>query len=102
MAYVLRWKVAQHELGTAARWEMDSVNPVQPNEESFLRIHAPSSPGLVVNEDGRHWTAVRWEHDSYWLLDSLRATPIPITQPEAIRYIRRYRNAFLIVDDVHG
>ena len=101
MAYVLRWKVAQHEMGTAARWKMEDM-PVQPSVESFLRILAPSSLGLVVNEAGRHWTAVRWEHGSYWLLDSLRATPVPMTQPEAIRYIRRYRHAFLIVDDVYG
>ena len=102
MAYVLRWKDAQHDLGTAAHWKMDLDMPVQPNDESFLRIHAPSSLGFVVNDEGRHWTAVRLEHDSYWLLDSLRATPIPMTQPEAIRYLRRYRHAFLIVDDVYG
>lgn len=100
MAYVLRWKVAHHHLGTAAHWKMEN-KPVQPNDESFLRIRDPSSLGIIVNEAGRHWTAVRWEHDSYWLLDSLRAAPIPMTHAEAIRYIRRYRNAFLIVDNVH-
>ena len=100
MGYVLRWKVAQHEMGTAARWEMED-NPVRPNVESFRHILAPASLGLVVNEAGRHWTAVRWEHGRYWLLDSLRDTPIPMTQPEAIRYIRRYERAFLIVDNVY-
>ena len=74
IAYVLRWKVAQHALGTAARWKMEN-KPVQPNDESFLRIRDPSSLGIIVNEAGRHWTAVRWEHDNYWLLDSLRARP---------------------------
>ena len=77
------------------------TNPVQPNEESFLRIHAPSSLGIIVNEDERHWTAVRWEHDSYWLLDSLKPNAMPMTLTDAITYIERYRHAFLIVDHMY-
>ena len=50
MAYVLLWKVAQHDLGIAAHWKMDLDMPVQPNDESFLRIQAPSSLGPIVDE----------------------------------------------------
>ena len=96
--YVLRWKIARHELGRAAHWELDLVNPVQPTANSVRRLHAESSLGLVVNQDGAHWTAIRREHGVYWLLDSVKAAPSRMTEGQVIAYVKRYRNAFLVSD----
>ena len=40
MAFSLRWKVAHNELGTAAGWKLDLDDPVQPNAQSLIRLHA--------------------------------------------------------------
>ena len=54
--YVLRWKIARHELGRAARWHFDSTNPVQPTVSSIRRLHAEPSLGLIVDSDSeRAW-----------------------------------------------
>ena len=102
LSFVLRWKVAQNELGQAAQWKLDLDNPVQPNAESLCRLHAEHSLGLIVNQDRAHWTAVRWEHGVYWLLDSLRAAPVHMTQTEALAHLKRYRHAFLVVNGIGG
>ena len=95
---MLRWKIARHELGRAAQWHLDLVNPVQPTAISVRRLRAESSLGLIVNQGGTHWTAIRREHDVYWLLDSLKAAPIRMTEGQVIAYVKRYRNAFLVSD----
>ena len=96
--YVLRWKIARHELGRAAGWHFDANNPVQPTASSIRRLHAEPSLGLIVNKDNTHWTAIRREHGVYWLLDSVRAAPIRMTEGQVIAYVKRYRNAFLVQD----
>ena len=96
--HVLRWKIAHHELGRAAQWHFDLDNPVQPNVRSIQRLDAESSLGLIVNQRNSHWTAIRKERDVYWLLDSLKAAPIRMTQSEVVAYVKRYRHAFLVRD----
>ena len=98
MAYVLPWQIAQNELGQAARWKLDLDMPVQPNSTSLFRLQAEHSLGLIVNENGIHWTAVRWEHGAHWLLDSLKPAPIHMTQSETIAYLTKHRHAFLVID----
>ena len=98
MAYVLRWKIAQEALGQAARWKLNLDRPVQPNLESLHRLREEQSLGLIVNENRVHWTAVRWEHGDYWLLDSLKQAPIHMTQAETVAYLEKHRHAFLVVD----
>ena len=98
MAYVLRWKIVQIDLAHAAGWKLDLDRPVQPNSTSLLRLQAEHSLGLIVNENGNHWTAVRWEHGAHWLLDSLKPAPMHMTQQETVAYLLQHRNAFLVVD----
>ena len=101
MWYVLRWKIAQHELGLAAHWHLDLDNPVQPNVRSVQRLHGESALGLIVNQNRAHWTAIRKEHEVFWLLDSLQAAPISMTQSQVVAYVKRYRHAFVVRDCPH-
>lgn len=100
MAFSLRWKVAHNELGTAAGWKLDLDDPVQPNAQSLIRLHAECALGLVVNQNNAHWTAIRWEQDVYWLLDSCKASPIRMTPSQTLAYLQRYRHAFLVLDHI--
>ena len=98
MAFVLRWKVANHELGDAAQWKLDLDDPLRPTAASLSRLQNAQSLGAVVNEAQSHWTAIRWEHGTYWLLDSLNSGPVHMTMVDALAYIERFRNAFLLTD----
>ena len=63
-----------------------------------MRLRAESSLGLIVNQERMHWTAIRVEHGAYWLLDSLKAAPLPMTEERVIAYVMKWRHAFLVSD----
>ena len=85
-------------MGRFARWHLDLDNPVQPNARSVLRLRVESSLGLIVNQESMHWTAIRVEHCTYWLLDSLKAAPVQLTEERVIAYVKKWRHAFLVSD----
>ena len=99
MTFVLRWKIAQHELGNHARFTMDVNQPVQPNHDDASRIHEADVQGIIVNLNHAHWTAFRAENGQIWLLDSLERAPIPYTFEGFVKYLRMYRNAFVLKDE---
>ncbi len=98
MSFVLRWKIARHELGSMAKLKMDVNNPVQPNEVSAARIYEANTLGVVVNHNQAHWITFKLEAGQIWLLDSMEL-PLPYSFREYVRYLCVYRNAFAIVDE---
>ena len=98
MAYALRWKIAKHELGTAAKLKLDLDNPVQPTQDSGLRIYEEDTLGVVVNKQQSHWVTFKIEHGEIWLLDS-EAEPARYSYDKYIAFLKVYRNAFALVDE---
>ena len=99
MTYVLRMKIADQELGNHFRAKMDVNNPVQPNHNDAQRIYEQNALGVIVNLNQAHWTAFRIENGQIWLLDSLEAAPIAYSFEAFVKYLRMYRNAFLVTDE---
>jgi hypothetical protein len=99
MTCVLRMKIAEQELGNHFRAKMDVDNPVQPNHNDAQRIYEQNALGVIVNLHQTHWTAFRIENGQIWLLDSLEAAPIAYSFEAFVKYLRMYRNAFLVTDE---
>ena len=99
MTCVLRMKIAEQELGNHFRAKMDVDNPVQPNHNDAQRIYEQNALGVIVNLNQAHWTAFRIENGQIWLLDSLEAAPIAYSFEAFVKYLRMYRNAFLVTDE---
>ena len=98
MAFVLRWKIARHALGRAAKLKLDLNKPIQPTHESGLRIYEEDTLGVVVNKQQSHWVTFKIEHGEIWLLDS-EAEPARYSYEKYIAFLKMYRNAFALVDE---
>jgi hypothetical protein len=52
-------------------------------------IFDPDAAGAVVNKDNEHWVALKTCGNRVWLLDSLKAEPIPMTHEDFQTFITR-------------
>ena len=55
-----------------------------------------TSIGAVVNVRNVHWVALRWLADTVWFLDGQEAGPIPLTWPQYLLLIEKYKHAYRI------
>jgi hypothetical protein len=97
LAFTPRWKVAQHTMGRYTQMALDLDNPIQPNEVSAHRIRDENAHGVIVNKDQTHWVTFKATGEQLWLLDS-ELEPAPYTFEEYLRFLKRYRHAFLLYE----
>ena len=76
-------------------YAMDVNNPLQPTEESLLRVFAENVQGFLVNQPGVHWVAFRVIDGVIWLLDSTKP-PESFTFQQLLAYVHYYPHAFLL------
>ena len=98
MSFVLRWKIAKHELGSGAQLKLDLDSPVQSDPTSAARIYASNCLGVIVNKHQSHWVAFKIQNNQLWLLDSCEE-PLQMSFQEYVEVLRAYRNAFAVIDD---
>ena len=55
-----------------------------------------ASIGAVVNIRNVHWVALRWVHNTVWLLDGQEPGPVPLTWPQYLTLIREHPDAYPI------
>ena len=70
LAFVLRWKIADETLGSAAKLMLDLDNPIKATSDSASRIFGPNALGVIVNLANVHWVSFKLYHGQLWLLDS--------------------------------
>ena len=97
LAFVLRMKIAQHELGAAAKLKVDLNNPIQATQASAARIYDPNTLGVILNKNQAHWITFKMSGGTIWLLDSC-GEPEVCSFPKFLEYLHVYRNAFAVMD----
>ena len=69
--------------------------PLQPTQESLMRINQDNVHGVIVNKQQQHWVAFRILQDHLWFLDS-QDKPKIVSFAWFLQYVEEYRQAFLI------
>ena len=87
MAFALRW---QENL-----FSFDLDSPILPDDETLLRIFEADPAGIVVNENGQHWSCFKVYDENIWFLDSLRE-PVHVSFDSYVAFLRRYRRAYAV------
>jgi hypothetical protein len=89
-------RVLAHALlvNTPFRWHITPLH-VNPDLLTF-----PCTAGAVVNQNSRHWVALRWDADGgrVCLLDSIAEGPVFLTWSGYVDFVNLWKEAYAVVN----